>query len=164
MDREVIAIGKGGEAYGVVIDIGTSKVVLHLVDLISGKTMSVKSVENPQIAYGEDVISRINYAAFKENGLKRLQELVIESINSLIEEACRETGVGQDRIYEVAVAGNTAMPHIFLGYPQAVSRGTLRRNREALSQCESGQLGLKVNRLANVYVLPEANRNYPSLP
>jgi len=54
------------------IDIGTSKLVLHLVDLDSGETISIKTVENPQMAYGEDVISRINHAAFKEGGLRKL--------------------------------------------------------------------------------------------
>jgi uncharacterized 2Fe-2S/4Fe-4S cluster protein (DUF4445 family) len=158
MDREVIAVEKkGGErgVYGVSIDIGTSKLVLHLVDLESGKTVSIKTVENPQMAYGEDVISRINYAAFKEGGLRRLQELVIEAVNALIKEACREAGVEQDRVFEVVIAGNTAMHHIFLGYPPrqlavAPYVAVVRRSVNVKAK----ELGIKVNKLANVLALP----------
>ena len=158
MDREIMAIeraGKGGGIYGASIDIGTSKLVLHLVDLDSGETISIKTVENPQMAYGEDVISRINYAAFKEGGLRKLQELVVEAINALIEEACREAGVERDRIYELTVAGNTAMHHIFLGYPPrqlavAPYVAVVRRSVNVKAR----KLGIRVNELANVLVLP----------
>ncbi|MCC6004992.1 MAG: ASKHA domain-containing protein [Thermofilum sp.] len=158
MDREIIALERGGEErgiYGASVDIGTSKLVLHLVDLRSGETVSVRVVENPQMVYGEDVVSRINYAALEEGGLRRLQGLVIEAINSLIEEACLEAGIERDRIYEVTVAGNTAMHHIFLGYPPkqlavAPYVAVVRRSVNVKAR----QLGIKVYGLANVFVLP----------
>ena len=158
MDEEVIAVERGsGErgVYGAAVDIGTSKLVLHLVDLRSGETLSVKMAENPQLVYGEDIISRINYAAFEEGGLARLQRLVIEAINSLIEDACREAGIERDRIYEVTVVGNTAMHHIFLGYPpkQLAVAPYVAVVRRSVS-VKARQLGIKVYELANVFVLP----------
>lgn len=157
MDREIISLEEDGvdEVYGVSIDIGTSKIVLHLVNLVTGETTSIKSIENPQIAYGEDVISRINYIALNEEGLKRLQELVLEAINMLIDEACRETGVKRDCIYEVTVVGNTAMHHIFLGYnPKQLAVAPYVPVAKQSVNVKAKRLGLKVNPLANVYVLP----------
>lgn len=158
MDKEIIAIEEGdrtNEIYGVSVDIGTSKIVLHLVNLVSGKTISVKSMENPQIAYGEDVISRINYASFKGEGLRRLQEVVVEAINSLIGEACREAGVENDNIYEITVVGNTAMHHIFLGYsPKQLATAPYVPVVKRPINVKAERLNLKVNPLANVHVLP----------
>jgi uncharacterized 2Fe-2S/4Fe-4S cluster protein (DUF4445 family) len=103
------------EMFGVAVDIGTSKIVCHLVDLKSGKTIAVGSIENPQILHGEDVISRITYASNGVLNLNSLQRLVIEGINKILGEACQNAGIDPNRVYEAVVVGNTAMHHLFLG-------------------------------------------------
>jgi len=103
------------EMFGVAVDIGTSKIVCHLVDLKSGKTIAVGSIENPQVLYGEDVISRITYASNGVLNLNSLQRLVIEGINKILGEACQNAGIDPNRVYEAVVVGNTAMHHLFLG-------------------------------------------------
>ncbi|MEM2213673.1 MAG: ASKHA domain-containing protein [Candidatus Nezhaarchaeales archaeon] len=157
MEREVISLEEDGaeRAFGVSIDVGTSKIVIHLVNLTSGETVSIKSMENPQITYGEDIISRINYAVLREDGLRRLQELVLEAINTLIDEACREAGVKKDCVYEVTVVGNTAMHHILLGYnPKQLAIAPYVPVVKQSINVKAKHLGLKVNPFANVYVLP----------
>jgi len=117
-NKRLISVESGdttNEMFGVAVDIGTSKIVCHLVDLKSGKTIAVGSIENPQVLYGEDVISRITYASNGVLNLNSLQRLVIEGINKILGEACQNAGIDPNRVYEAVVVGNTAMHHLFLG-------------------------------------------------
>ncbi|MGQ9642081.1 MAG: ASKHA domain-containing protein, partial [Candidatus Bathycorpusculaceae bacterium] len=116
--RKIIALEPGdtsNEMFSLAVDIGTSKIVGYLVDLVTGKTLDLESLENPQLAYGEDIITRINYAIADSKNLKTLQTLVVEVINKIIRETCKRTRIDPNKIYEVVVVGNTAMHHLFLG-------------------------------------------------
>jgi uncharacterized 2Fe-2S/4Fe-4S cluster protein (DUF4445 family) len=116
--RKIIAVEPGdtsNELFGFAVDIGTSKIVGYLVDLATGKTLDIESLENPQLAHGEDIITRITFAMADPKSLKTLQILVIEAINKIINEACKRTKIDPNKIYEVVVVGNTAMHHLFLG-------------------------------------------------
>ena len=115
---DLIAIEPGDttkEMYGVAIDIGSSKIICHLVDLTNGETIAQDHAENPQIMYGEDVVSRITFAAKDPNNLRKLQFLVVDTINTLISRMWEEAGIEQEQIYEVVFDGNTVMHHLFLG-------------------------------------------------
>jgi len=101
--------------YGLAVDIGTSKIVVYVVDLITGKTLGMGSIENPQLVYGEDIMSRITFAITNDEKLSLLQKLAIEGINAAIEDACTEANVDPDNLYEATVVGNTAMHHFLLG-------------------------------------------------
>jgi len=103
------------ELYGAAVDVGTTTVVVYLLDLVSGKVMTVESDYNAQIPYGEDVISRITYASREGDGLALLQKLIIGTINKLIARAAERAKVDKDLIYEVVCAGNTIMMNILLG-------------------------------------------------
>jgi uncharacterized 2Fe-2S/4Fe-4S cluster protein (DUF4445 family) len=110
--------------WGAAIDIGTTTVTLWLVDLWTGIVHSQVSEYNAQIRRGEDVISRIIYAD-KDDGLKELQELVVGTINQLIETACKRVKhyqVSPQDILKLTVAGNTTMMHLFLGVPPSYIR------------------------------------------
>uniref|UniRef100_A0A7V6CE24 DUF4445 domain-containing protein n=1 Tax=Thermodesulfobacterium geofontis TaxID=1295609 RepID=A0A7V6CE24_9BACT len=98
---------------GVAIDIGTTTLQLELIDLNTGKTLAFTSDYNPQISYGEDVISRIEFAKRKE-GLKILASKVREKIVNLIEEMLKETKKNLEDINLISIAGNTVMSHLFL--------------------------------------------------
>lgn len=100
---------------GVAVDIGTTTVVAYLVDLSTGKELAVKSAMNPQIAHGDDVVSRITFTMGKEDGLAELQREIIDCLNQLIDDCVGEAGVSQRDIHEVVVVGNTAMHHLFFG-------------------------------------------------
>jgi uncharacterized 2Fe-2S/4Fe-4S cluster protein (DUF4445 family) len=117
-DRKIIDIESGdtsSRVFGFAVDIGTSKIVGYLVDLNSGEVVGVGSIENPQIAYGEDILSRISYAEEGHENKQRLQNLAIEGINKIIQMACKESGIDPKEIYELTVVGNTAMFSLFLG-------------------------------------------------
>jgi uncharacterized 2Fe-2S/4Fe-4S cluster protein (DUF4445 family) len=103
------------EMFGLAVDIGTSKIVGHLVNLKTGETVAAGSFENPQVIYGEDVISRITYASTGSSNLDALQKLVVDGVNNVLGEACQKAKVNPDKVYETVVVGNTAMHHLFLG-------------------------------------------------
>ena len=99
---------------GLAVDLGTTSVVVYLVDFTTGRVVDTASAYNKQIACGDDVISRIIYAR-RRHGLGRLQSLAVETVNDLFEELQRRNGVELREIHEIAVAGNTTMTHLFLG-------------------------------------------------
>ena len=102
--------------YGVIIDIGTTTVVSSLIDINSGKELSVKSMINPQKQYGLDVLTRITYELEnKEEGILNLQKAIVSDINKMIENMCKETNINKENIYEITVSGNCTMLHMFLG-------------------------------------------------
>lgn len=157
-NRRIIAVEPGdtsGEYFGFAVDIGTSKIVGYLVDLRNGKTVGVGSIENPQILYGEDIITRITFATAKPRNLEMLQKLVINGINRIIHDACEKAGISRNRIYELTVAGNTAIHHFFLAIQPkyiALSPFTPAVKREV--NVRARELGIKANPGAVVTVLP----------
>lgn len=101
--------------FGVAVDVGTTTVVVQLVDLTSGQVMASCASHNRQIRYGEEVISRMIYACNKANGLGPLNRAVIDNVNDLIECVSRKEGVSLEDITAVLAADNTTMTHLFLG-------------------------------------------------
>ena len=156
--NKVIDFEKGDTSkhmYGVAIDIGTSKIVCHLVDLHDGKSLAVGSLENPQLAYGEDVISRIRYCMIRRSGLKELRAVVIDAINFIIGELCKKVGINRNNIYEAVVVGNTAMHHIFLGIvPNYLALSPYVPGVRRSLNVKARDVGLLINSGANVYLPP----------
>jgi uncharacterized 2Fe-2S/4Fe-4S cluster protein (DUF4445 family) len=105
---------------GLAIDIGTTTVTAYLIDLTSGQVLNMAAEYNDQIARGEDVISRIIYA--EKGGLIELEQLVRQTISTLLERIRIRTGVSPEGIHKVTVAGNTTMIHLFLGLPPSAIR------------------------------------------
>lgn len=151
---DVNPIDKEVGLYGLAVDIGTTKLAIYLVDLRTGKTETAKSMLNPQVRYGEDVISRISYASNPERTTV-LQRAVIEGLNSLIEEACDYTEVDPQEIYEVVAVGNTAMHHILLGItPKTLGLAPFAPVVQDSIDLPASELGLRVNESANLHFLP----------
>lgn len=116
--EEVIAVlPMGEELVGLAVDIGTTKLAAYLVSLESGETLAKAGAMNPQIAYGEDVVSRIAYCEKHANGRQTLQKRLIDSLKQLIGEMCAEAGVKSEQVVDAVVVGNTAMHHLFAGLP-----------------------------------------------
>ncbi len=115
---EVVAILPQNTAMlGLAVDVGTTKVAGYLVDLSSGETVARAGAMNPQIAYGEDVVSRITYANSSAAGARVLHERVIDGINRLVDELCTQAGTKRTQIVDAVVVGNTAMHHLVVGLP-----------------------------------------------
>jgi uncharacterized 2Fe-2S/4Fe-4S cluster protein (DUF4445 family) len=106
-------------AYGIAVDLGSTKIAVYLVHLRTGETVAARGVPNPQIAYGEDIITRIHYTMDHDDGTDRLQEVVIEALNEAIYSLCKESdrGLSPSDILEITLVGNTAMHHFLLGLP-----------------------------------------------
>lgn len=114
---EIIACLDGKNSpLGLALDIGTTSLAAYLVDLAGGRTLARRGAMNPQIAYGEDVISRIHFAGSQE-GREKLQTTLIDAVNGLVHGLCEEANVLKDQIVEVVAVGNTAMHHLFAGLP-----------------------------------------------
>jgi len=113
---EVVLIEPGdrsGKNFGISLDIGTTTIVAYLVDLKSQKVLAAKASYNPQVDFGEDVISRIIYAG-EAKGLEKLHHVVVDTINMLIYNLAREQALTLDDITAVMCAGNTTMTHLLL--------------------------------------------------
>lgn len=114
----IVAIEAGDtrdQLLGLAIDVGTTSVVVELVDLMSGAALGVASRMNTQTVFGGDIMSRIAFAKKDRNGTHKLTRKVISLTNQLIKEVCDGAGVEHGRIYKVVVVGNTCMHHLFLG-------------------------------------------------
>lgn len=105
----------GRKLFGFAVDIGTSKVVGHLVDLTTGKTLSTGYIENPQLPYGADIVTRIAFAMESETNRQTLRKAVVEGINKVLKQACAKAKVDVHQVYEAVLVGNTAMHHLCLG-------------------------------------------------
>lgn len=117
-EGEVLEVEPGdtsGRLFGLAIDLGTTTVVVELVDLVSGKTAGTAAGLNGQSSFGADVVSRINAAFGNPPRLEELRAAVVRTLNDLIRELLGRLAVAPEEVGEAVVAGNTAMNHLFLG-------------------------------------------------
>ncbi|MDY7037475.1 MAG: ASKHA domain-containing protein, partial [Thermodesulfobacteriota bacterium] len=101
--------------FGMAVDLGTTKIAGFLIDLETGKTEAVKGVMNPQITYGEDVITRIHFALKSKRNANLLREVVLKAINQMAADLSADAGIQGEEIIEAVVVGNTVMHHLLLG-------------------------------------------------
>jgi len=157
--NEVLCVERGNTSdrnFGLALDVGTTTVVAHLVDLTSGATREAAAKYNSQIKFGADVIHRINHAR-QPGGAEALHQAVIEDVETLIDDLVERTHVGRGDIHCVVAAGNTSMLHFLLGLetdlirlspfvPSATSPPPLR----------AAELGLRIHPRGILYALPMA--------
>ncbi|MCK9357951.1 MAG: 2Fe-2S iron-sulfur cluster-binding protein, partial [Dehalococcoidia bacterium] len=118
--KELIAVGPWpSPTLGLAVDVGTTKIAAYLVDLTTGATLAARGAMNPQIRFGEDVITRLSYALTHAGGAAELSSAVIQGINGLVSELTAEVKADPQRILECVIAGNTAMHHLLLQLPVA---------------------------------------------
>jgi uncharacterized 2Fe-2S/4Fe-4S cluster protein (DUF4445 family) len=139
--------------YGVAVDLGTTTIVAYIRSLVDGEIVSTASNYNKQIGYGEDILSRVNYA--KKGGLKKLQEIAVEGINEAVTKAANAAGIDRDDIYEVVVAGNTVMTHLLLGIDPGymIAEPYVPVVRRALST-SAGRIGIDIVPNAGLFTFP----------
>ena len=157
-NNEIISLEPGdtsNEVYGVAIDIGTSKILGYLSNLINGDLINVGSMENPQVIHGEDVISRISFASQGECSLKEMQKLAVEGVNAVVRQVCEKSRCIPEHIYEMTVVGNTAMHHLFLGIqPKYLGTSPYVPVVSGPINVKARELPICVNPSANIHVLP----------
>jgi uncharacterized 2Fe-2S/4Fe-4S cluster protein (DUF4445 family) len=144
-----------GRPYGLAVDLGTTKLAAYLMDLTSGVTVERAGAMNPQIAYGEDVISRIAYTNHTPGGQAVLQNVVAAAINHLTAELCAAAGAAPEHIVAAVVVGNTCMHHLFAGLPVTqLGVAPYAPAHTAALQLPAAQLGLHLAPRAEVYLPP----------
>lgn len=126
IDRQLTLLEPGdtkAACYAMAVDIGTTMLDASLVDLNLGQEVDALSVPNPQLAYGIDVLSRISSCQGNEVKVKKLQHLIVEEINSLVNQFAARLDIKQESVYQLAIAGNTTMLHLFAGVdPRTIGR------------------------------------------
>ena len=157
MDKEVIKIEPGlvERGYGLAVDIGTTTVAGYLCDLTSGEVVATDSMMNPQVIYGEDVMSRITYVMTHEDGLERLNQEIIKGLNKVAGRAAAQAGIKRRDIVDMTVVGNTCMHHLFLGIDtQYIGMSPFPPSLHHSIDIKARDLGLKISPGAYIYVLP----------
>ena len=155
--REVVRVRPGyqEEAYGLAVDIGTTTIALHLCDLRTGAVLATASQMNPQVAYGEDLMSRVSYCDTRDDGLATLHNAVIDALNRLAVEAADEAGIPVDGITDSVLVGNTVMHHILLNIPpRELGQSPFAPAITDAVDIKARDLGLKIAPAGYVHVLP----------
>jgi len=141
--------------YGVAVDVGTTTLVGALVDLSTGVERAIAARMNPQVRYGDDVLSRIRHASEKPNGLDELRDAVTGEVSSIIAELCERAGVRAEHVYEATFSGNTTMEHLLCGlYPAALGQVPFTPTFARGLWFPAADLGLPIHPRGLAYVFP----------
>ena len=142
-------------AFGLAVDIGTTKLAAYLIRLETGDTVAKTGMMNPQIAYGEDVISRIAYADRETMGAKNLQNNLVKVLNKMLASMCTEARVSPNSVLDAVMVGNTIMHHLFAGLPvEQLGHAPFAPATTLPLSLRASDLGLNLGRGANVYLPP----------
>ncbi|MCD6291185.1 MAG: DUF4445 domain-containing protein [Anaerolineae bacterium] len=156
-EREVIRVQPGyhEEAYGLAVDVGTTTVAAYLCDLLSGEVIASEAIMNPQVTYGEDLMSRVSFAMSEVEGLDRMHRAIIEGLNDVADRAARSAGITRQEITDLVLVGNTVMHHVLLGIdPRELGGMPFPAAVHGPLDYKARDLGLSLAPGAMVHVLP----------
>ena len=156
-DKEVIEVQAGyvEDSYGAAVDIGSTTVALYLCNLRTGEMLAAESEMNPQIVYGEDVMSRIQYTIEHKDGLEKLHKAVIATLNKLLKQAAKAANIKTEEILEMVLVGNSTMHHLLLNlHPKDLGLAPFVPAIHKSLDVKARELGLQINASGNIHVLP----------
>lgn len=147
--------GLKNEAYGIACDIGSTTIAMHLVSLLSGRIVASSGTSNPQIRFGEDLMSRVSYVMMNPDGREAMTKAVRGAVNSLIGKVCAEGEVDRHDILDMVFVGNPIMHHLFLGIdPTELGQAPFALAVSGALQYWAHEIDIDVNRGARLYMLP----------
>jgi len=147
--------GLKNEAYGIACDIGSTTIAMHLVSLLSGRIVASSGTSNPQIRFGEDLMSRVSYVMMNPDGREAMTKAVRGAVNSLIGKVCEEGEVDRHDILDMVFVGNPIMHHLFLGIdPTELGQAPFALAVSGALQYWAHEIDIDVNRGARLYMLP----------
>jgi uncharacterized 2Fe-2S/4Fe-4S cluster protein (DUF4445 family) len=147
--------GLKNEAYGIACDIGSTTIAMHLVSLLSGRIVASSGTSNPQIRFGEDLMSRVSYVMMNPDGREAMTKAVREAVNGLIGKVCAEGEVDRHDILDMVFVANPIMHHLFLGIdPTELGQAPFALAVSGALQYWAHELDIDVNRGARLYTLP----------
>jgi len=157
-DHHLIGFEPGdttSQCYGIAFDIGTTTIVGSLVNLCDGSELAITSQMNPQVTFGDDVLSRIQHSSSCPDCLDELHNSIKAAIAEMIDNLCQQADINREHIYEVAFAGNTTMEHLLCGidptplgavpFVPAHARGLI---------LNANELGIPINHRGKTYIFP----------
>lgn len=156
-DKRIIAVWPGirDRAYGIAFDVGSTTIAAHLCDLSSGEVVAASGIMNPQIRFGEDLMSRVSYVMMNPGGDKEMTRVVREAINRLTEEVAADAGISVQDIVKATFVGNPIMHHLLLGIdPVELGGAPFALATDESITLWATELELAVHPNARVYVLP----------
>lgn len=157
-DNEIIAIEDGNtsnQCYGLAIDLGTTTLVVELIDLNSGKSIDTTASKNSQTQFGADVVSRIGFSISTESNLSVLKDTVLENLNHMITELLLRTSIPSSSVYEIVLSGNTTMNHILLELPlYSLARTPFNALFTSLPELSAASCGFGIHPHGKLYVVP----------
>jgi len=155
--EKVVSIWPGLQerVLGVGVDVGSTTIAGHLCDLTSGTVLATAGVMNPQIRFGEDLMSRVSYAMMNPGGEVEMTEAVREALDSLIQELCEESGAQKEEVLEITIVGNPVMHHLFLGLdPIPLGQAPFVLGLKDAADFSAHELDLSCHPASRVHVLP----------
>ena len=156
-NQQIIALWPGfhEKAYGVAVDVGSTTIAAHLCDLASGEVLASASTMNPQIRFGEDLMSRVSYVMMHPEGADEMTVVIRQALNRLFLEAVEEIGAEIEDILEVSLVANPIMHHILLGIsPVELGGAPFALTTDAAVEMPTAELDLKINGGGRIYILP----------
>lgn len=155
--RRVLQVWPGyhDHLFGMAIDVGSTTIAAHLIDLSTGKAAASVGLMNPQIRFGEDLMSRVSYVMMNPGGEVELTRVVRDAISQLARESCEAAGVEPDSVLELVLVGNPVMHHLLLGIdPVELGGAPFALATDEAVRTSAADLGIDVNPRAEVYILP----------
>ena len=156
-DNEIVAVWPGfrDRAFGVAVDVGSTTIAVHLCNLATGEVVAAAGAMNPQIRFGEDLMSRVSYVQMNPGSEAELTRVVREAVNALVGEVAGEADVSAEEILDISVVGNPIMHHLLLGIsPVQLGMAPFALASDGAVRAWAGEIGITLNRNARAYVLP----------
>lgn len=157
-DAEIIAVEMGDTTeknFGLAADIGTTTLVLELVNLNTGKSIDSAVANNSQMKFGADIISRISSAYMDSKNLKKLQKAIIDDLSRMQRQLLHKNNVRPTHVYEAVFAGNAPMNHFLLGVPvSSLALAPFHAAFQILPEISASQIGFKINPNGKAYIAP----------
>jgi uncharacterized 2Fe-2S/4Fe-4S cluster protein (DUF4445 family) len=147
--------GLKNECYGLACDIGSTTIAMHLVSLLSGRVAASSGASNPQIRFGEDLMSRVSYVMMNPDGREAMTQAVREAVSGLVDGVCSAGGVKRSDILDAVFVANPIMHHLFLGIdPTELGGAPFALAVSGAVRARASDVGLKLNAGATLYLLP----------
>ena len=155
--NQIIGVWPGfiDRVYGMAVDLGSTTIAAHLCDLSSGEVLASSGLMNPQIRFGEDLMSRVSYVMMNPEGVEEMSTVVRGALNDLAQEVAGEAQIDVKHILEMTIVGNPVMHHLLLGInPVELGGAPFALATDDAVRIWASELDIKLNHNARVYVLP----------
>ncbi|MFC2164499.1 ASKHA domain-containing protein [Acidobacteriota bacterium] len=157
-DDEILVVEPGDTTernFGLAVDVGTSTLVVELVDLSKGTSLDIETANNSQMKYGLDVVSRITFAFTNPKNLNILQDSIIQTLSKMIHRLLKRNAIKPQHVYDIVIAGNTAMNHLLLGTPvNSLAVSPFHAVFRAIPEFPAAKLGFPINKAGKSFIVP----------